>query len=174
MFKNPTPKQLAFYAALLTALGIFTAVIAINISVDSMDRALNIVFLPILAFAICFFACQYLIETFVYRRVKVIYKKISEGKKTDSPLAMSGDSLEDVENEVAEENDLEVHSQDIGEKVMKHLARVDQVAFVRCFDACGRRPAVYCRLLCAARDAASADSRRDAGGYVTPMGIQRC
>lgn len=38
---------------------------------------------------------------------------------------------EEVENEIAEEHDLEVHSQDIGEKVMKHLARVDQVAFVR-------------------------------------------
>ena len=100
MFKNPTPKQLAFYAALTTSLAVFIAVVGINISADSMGRALNIVLLPILTFVICFFAAQYLIETFIYRRIKVIYKKISEDKKSDSQLIMSGDTLEDVENEV--------------------------------------------------------------------------
>ena len=100
MFKNPTPKQLAFYAALITSLAVFIAVVGINISADSMGRALNIVLLPILTFVICFFAAQYLIETFIYRRIKVIYKKISEDKKSDSQPIMSGDTLEDVENEV--------------------------------------------------------------------------
>ena len=100
MFKNPTPKQLAFYAALTTSLAVFIAVVGINISADSMGRALNIVLLPILTFVICFFAAQYLIDTFIYRRIKVIYKKISEDKKSDSQLIMSGDTLEDVENEV--------------------------------------------------------------------------
>ncbi len=38
---------------------------------------------------------------------------------------------EEVENEIAEEYELEVPTRDIGELVMKHLADVDQVAFVR-------------------------------------------
>ncbi len=38
---------------------------------------------------------------------------------------------EEVENEIAEEYELEVPTRDIGELVMKHLASVDQVAFVR-------------------------------------------
>ena len=38
---------------------------------------------------------------------------------------------EEVENEIAEDYELEVPTRDIGELVMKHLAEVDQVAFVR-------------------------------------------
>ena len=38
---------------------------------------------------------------------------------------------EEVENEIAEEYELEVPTHDIGELVMKHLAEVDQVAYVR-------------------------------------------
>ena len=100
MFKNPTPKQLAFYAALITALSLFVADIAINLGENEMNRALNIVLLPLLTFVICFFMTRYLINAFIYRRIKVIYKTISEAKKNDgSPLA-DGDTLEDVEKEV--------------------------------------------------------------------------
>ena len=100
MFKNPTPKQLAFYSALITTLAVFIAVIGINLEATALSRALNIVLLPLLTFVICFFMTTYLINAFIYRRIKVIYKTISEAKKTDdSPLAY-GDSLEDVEKEV--------------------------------------------------------------------------
>ncbi len=100
MFKNPTPKQLALYAALITALVVFVAVITINISASPMGRALNIVFLPILSFVGCFLASHYLINEFIYRRIKVIYKNISDAKKTDGQAVLGGDTLEDVENEV--------------------------------------------------------------------------
>ena len=100
MFKNPTPKQLAFYAALMTTLVVFFAVISINISTSTMNRALNIVLLPILTFIVCFFVSQYLINAFIYRRIKVIYKNISDAKKTDDQPILGGDTLDDVENEV--------------------------------------------------------------------------
>lgn len=100
MFKNPTPKQLAFYTALITALVVFLLVIAINITPSDMDRAMNIVFLPVLTFIACFFAARYLINEFIYRRIKVIYKKISDAKKSDEQPMLGGDTLEDVENEV--------------------------------------------------------------------------
>lgn len=100
MFKNPTPKQLAFYTALITALVVFVVVIAINITPSDMDRALNIVFLPILTLGACFLAARYLINEFIYRRIKVIYKKISDAKKSGDQPVLGGDTLEDVEKEV--------------------------------------------------------------------------
>jgi two-component system, OmpR family, phosphate regulon sensor histidine kinase PhoR len=100
MFKNPTPKQLAFYAALATTFVVFIAVIVINIATDTMDRALSIVLLPILTFIVCFFVARYLMEAFVYRRIKVIYKNIADAKRSDDHTVAHGDTLDDVENEV--------------------------------------------------------------------------
>lgn len=100
MFKNPTPKQIAFYAALITTIVLFFAVIAINLEATPMSRALNIVFLPLITFIVCFFMTAYLINAFIYRRIKVIYKKISDAKKSDEQPSAEGDSLEDVEKEV--------------------------------------------------------------------------
>ena len=74
MFKNPTPKQLAFYAALITTLTVFIAVIGINLEATDMSRALNIVLLPLLTFIVCFLMTGYLIDAFIYRRIKVIFK----------------------------------------------------------------------------------------------------
>ena len=102
MFKNPTPKQLAFYAALMTALAVFVAVIAINITASSMDRAMNIIFLPLLTLAACFLISRFLINEFIYRRIKVIYKNISDAKKNDDQSLSIGDTLEDVENDVSD------------------------------------------------------------------------
>ncbi len=100
MFKNPTPKQLAFYSALITTLALFIAVIGINLEATAMSRALNMVLLPLLTFIVCFFMTGYLINAFIYRRIKVIYKKISDAKKSDEQPSLGGDTLEDVENEV--------------------------------------------------------------------------
>ncbi|MDZ7880713.1 MAG: ATP-binding protein [Saprospiraceae bacterium] len=59
---------------------------------------MNIVFIPMLTFAACFFAVSFFVEKFIYRRIKIIYKRIADSKKTDTtPM---GNTLEDVENEV--------------------------------------------------------------------------
>ncbi len=100
MFKNPTPKQIAFYAALITTLALFIVVIGINLEATAMSRALNIVLLPLITFIVCFFMTAYLINAFIYRRIKVIYKKISDAKKSDEKPGLEGGTLEDVENEV--------------------------------------------------------------------------
>ncbi len=117
MFKNPTPKQLAFYAALITTLVLFIAVIGINLEANEMSRALNIVLLPLLCFIVCFFITRYLMNAFIYRRVKVIYKKISDAKKGEEQTLSGGDTLEDVEKEV--ENWAENQSKEI--TILKEL-----------------------------------------------------
>ena len=99
MFKNPTPRQIALYTALLTTFLIFLVVVFINVSTSDMNRALNMILVPIISFAACYFVVNYLIETFIYRRVKVIYKKIADSKKSDKK-AEDMESLEEVEAEV--------------------------------------------------------------------------
>ena len=98
MLKSPTPRQIAFYVAVLTTFLVFLLVIAINISPSDMNRAMNIVFIPMLTFAACFFVVNYFIETFIYRRIKIIYKRIADSKRAENPAI--GNTLEDVENEV--------------------------------------------------------------------------
>jgi two-component system, OmpR family, phosphate regulon sensor histidine kinase PhoR len=104
MLKSPTPRIIAFYVAVLTTFLVFLLVIAINISAGDMNRALNIVFIPMLTFVACFFTVNYFVETFIYRRIKIIYKRIADSKRGDNNAI--GNTLDDVENEVVSwEND---------------------------------------------------------------------
>lgn len=98
MLKSPTPRQIALYVSVLTTFIVFLVVIFINASAGDMNRALNIVFIPIVSFTACFFVVNYFIETFIYRRIKIIYKRIADSKQTEN-TAM-GNTLEDVEHEV--------------------------------------------------------------------------
>ncbi len=98
MLKSPTPRMIALYVAVMTTIFVFLSVIAINISAGDMNRALNIIVIPMLTFAACFFVVNYFVETFIYRRIKIIYKRIAESKRTESSAA--GNTLEDVEQEV--------------------------------------------------------------------------
>ena len=100
MFKNPTPRQLAFYAALATSFTIFILVLVLNFSATYLFPALSLVLLPIASFAVCFLLVNYLIEVFVYRRIKVIYKKITDAKRADNQAVKEGESMDDVESEV--------------------------------------------------------------------------
>jgi two-component system phosphate regulon sensor histidine kinase PhoR len=102
MFKNPTPRQIAFLSALATTILAFVILISINIVISPLDRALNMILVPILIFATCYFIVDYLIETFIYRRIKIIYKKIAESKKGESLSEMAEDTLDTVEHQVAD------------------------------------------------------------------------
>jgi two-component system, OmpR family, phosphate regulon sensor histidine kinase PhoR len=102
MLKNPTPRQIAFYAALITTFVVFILVLLLNFTSTELYKALNLVFLPVACFAATFFTVQILIETFFYRRIKVIYKRIAEAKKADNQPVKDPQNLDDVESEVEE------------------------------------------------------------------------
>ena len=111
MLKSPTPRQIALYVAVITTFIVFILDVFINVSNSNMNRALNIVFIPILTFAASFLVVNYFIETFIYRRIKIIYKRIAESKRTENVAV--GNSLEDVEQEVeswAEDKNKEIAS----------------------------------------------------------------
>ena len=111
MLKSPTPRQIALYVAVITTFIVFILDVSINASNSNMNRALNIVFIPILTFAASFLVVNYFIETFIYRRIKIIYKRIADSKRTENVAI--GNTLEDVEHEVeswAEDKNKEIAS----------------------------------------------------------------
>lgn len=101
MFKNPTPRQIALLASLITTLFIFILILIFTFNGGGLTNALNLVFVPLLCFFVNFFIVSYLIEKFIYRRIKVIYKKIAESKSgSDLPENSVNYNLDEVENEV--------------------------------------------------------------------------
>jgi two-component system, OmpR family, phosphate regulon sensor histidine kinase PhoR len=100
MLKNPTPRQIAFYAALLTSLTVFILVLILNFSTTYLFPALSLILLPITCFTVCFFMVKYLVDEFMYRRIKVIYKKITDAKLADNQPIKEGETIDDVESEV--------------------------------------------------------------------------
>jgi two-component system, OmpR family, phosphate regulon sensor histidine kinase PhoR len=102
MLKNPTPRQIAFYAAIITTFVVFSLILFLNFSSTELNKAMNLVFVPIVCFIVTFFTVQYLIESFFYRRIKVIYKRIAEAKKADNQPESDPRNLDDVETEVEE------------------------------------------------------------------------
>lgn len=128
MFKNPTPKQLAFYAALITSLSVFILVIVFNFSGNELTPALSLVFLPIVSFIVCYFIVKYFMDNFIYRRIKVIYKKITDSKKTDDTTIQEGETFEQVEQGVelwAENKDKQIASlQELEEYRRNYLGNV--------------------------------------------------
>jgi two-component system, OmpR family, phosphate regulon sensor histidine kinase PhoR len=102
MFKNPTPRQIALVTALVSSLTIFILVLSFNFGDKQLIPALSMVFLPVACFAVTFFSVKYFIETFIYRRIKIIYKRITESKKLSGEISQVGEieSLEQVEHQV--------------------------------------------------------------------------
>jgi two-component system, OmpR family, phosphate regulon sensor histidine kinase PhoR len=101
MLKNPTPRQIAVISAGITSLACFICVLIFYFNSQRTFAALVIVVLPIICLLTSYFTVNYLIERFIYRRVKIIYKRITETKKdkreTDSVIP---ETLEEVEQEV--------------------------------------------------------------------------
>ena len=85
-----------------TTFVIFSFVLILNFTSSALYKAMNLVFVPIVCFAITYFTVQLLIETFFYRRIKVIYKRIADAKKADNQPTTEPQNLDDVEAEVEE------------------------------------------------------------------------
>jgi two-component system phosphate regulon sensor histidine kinase PhoR len=106
MFKNPTPQQIAYYSAAFIAAFVLIFSIIVKSVIPEWAAAFNVSVLPLLVFTVSFLFISYLIEVFVYRRIKVIYKKMTDVKKTDDSEAeetlYAMTSLEEVEQRVGE------------------------------------------------------------------------
>ncbi|MDX5320112.1 MAG: sensor histidine kinase, partial [Bacteroidota bacterium] len=100
MIRNPTPRSIAFYTALVVALlvGGLTAFIQ-----ATWNEAIAL-FLITLLFSFVFF--YYALEIFIYRKIKLIYKNINRLKTTRqkssvfNKTSLTSDPISEVNQEV--------------------------------------------------------------------------
>lgn len=107
MLKNPTPKQIALFAALyiamvVTLLGGLLWGLAYVGSPDWVSYLL----VPVIVFLAAYWVTIYYLRKYIYRKIKVIYKTIHRHKRSPeektSSLDVTSDIIGEVEKEVAE------------------------------------------------------------------------
>jgi len=100
MIRNPTPKNISFFASLIVALIISISVFVITKSVWSM------LYCGLIGFISGYFTFFYAIEIFIYRKIKLIYKNIHRLKTTRykssvfKRIKLGNDPLNEVSKEV--------------------------------------------------------------------------
>ncbi len=99
MFKNPTPRQIAFYVAIAITVLVLIFNLLTNGLIPQWAAAISVSLAPLAVFVVSFLLTNYLIEHFIYRRIKVIYKRISEFRRTGDTSEITPD-LEEVEAQV--------------------------------------------------------------------------
>ena len=105
MFKNLTPKAIAFYSALF--LGVFVGIVyAIVSGWDGTSHRMQLLLMVLTTVAFTFVMVNYALQRYIYRRIKLIYKTIRQAKvsmpaKNVSSLGEES-VLDSVEQEVAE------------------------------------------------------------------------
>lgn len=104
--KNPTPLRIAFISSsVITAVVLLAELIFARMG--WIDAGFMILFIvAILAFASSYIIFTYLLEVFIYRKIKLIYKTISQfkdsKKKTLDQIALKKDIIGNVSKEVEE------------------------------------------------------------------------
>lgn len=106
MLKNPTPRQMAIYAASLIMLLFFMAYGSMVALIEEQYVVLlSFVMIPVFLFATAYLVVLNIIERFIYRKIKVIYKTIHAHKSAASEEPSWGndqDVLSEVKKDVAE------------------------------------------------------------------------
>lgn len=106
MFKNATPRQVALFTAVLTTLaGCLGFFLLWGASGQFVLSWLWLLF-PVLIFAVSYWITVYYLKTYIYRKIKLIYKTIHQHKLSSSEKANTVDLnvniLDEVEKEVSD------------------------------------------------------------------------
>ena len=80
LLKNPTPKLVALISSSIIAISTLAVFIICKILFTGMPGWLIIIVATILVFAIGYIVVYSLVESFIYRKIKLIYKSISDTK----------------------------------------------------------------------------------------------
>jgi two-component system phosphate regulon sensor histidine kinase PhoR len=101
--KNPTPRQLALYAALIIA-GVNFLVLIITKLIIGNFPWISLIIAVSLVFVVSYYVFAYALTRFIYRKIKVIYKAIHRLKR---PKNDNGSSI-DLRNHIIDEVEKEV------------------------------------------------------------------
>ena len=106
ILKNPTPRQIAVFSALLITLIIGVAIVLVQTTrfLDGSFWAMAVLIL--LVFAVSYGVIIYYLKRYIYRKIKLIYKTIHRQKlssrEKSKAVDMDADIMDQMEREVAE------------------------------------------------------------------------
>ncbi|MFM2135931.1 MAG: hypothetical protein RL021_1331 [Bacteroidota bacterium] len=103
MFKNPTPRVLALLAALVTSFIVVFVEFLTGFSGFLQKNWVSMPLVFIVSFLATFLVFQYLLEVFIYRKIKLIYKTISTFKDSKAKAIGRVDLSEDIIGNVNKE-----------------------------------------------------------------------
>lgn len=101
--KNPTPRRLSFYAALISSFIVLLTAYFAGHNGLFQNAFLSLFIIFIVSFAATFISFNYLLRIFIYRKIKPIYKAISRlksGSTKAGKVDIDRDIITDVNNEV--------------------------------------------------------------------------
>lgn len=100
--KNASPRGLALYSAALLTLIITAVVVGGDILFYHQMRLVQVVLLPICCFSISYFVIIYIINRFIYEKIRVVYKTIQaqKGSKKKSEFKDNENILDRVQKDV--------------------------------------------------------------------------
>lgn len=101
--KNPTPRTLALIAALVASVIVIFAEYITSVSSILQKNWVSMLVVFGITFASTFLIFYYLMEVFIYRKIKLIYKSISINKNSKLRTREIVDLKEDIFNEVKRE-----------------------------------------------------------------------
>lgn len=106
MLKNPTPGQVALYAASILSFFVFISVFLLQFFRNDVTIVLIIFLLPVISFVTSYFIFLYFLQRYIYRKIKLIYKNIHRFKSAPDEksyaISMNKDIISVVEKEVQE------------------------------------------------------------------------
>lgn len=108
MLKNPTPKQIALFSALVITIATLLFYLAVLYFDTDMASSTRVLLWTVLVFAISYFTAIYYLKRYIYRKIKLIYKtihkeKLSADKKEQTKrLDLDSHIIDDMEKEVEE------------------------------------------------------------------------
>jgi len=111
MIKNPTPRGIVVRTAALTALVVFLFLLLVYVIFQDSLHPFLLLAIPLFVFGVAFAIQLQALERFIYRKIKVIYKNISQLKTPKGvpkkKVDLDRDIISEVEHEVMEWADVQ-------------------------------------------------------------------
>lgn len=108
MLKNPTPKQIALFSALVITAAALVSYLLILFLETETAMGIRIIFWTILIFLVSYFTAVFYLKRYIYRKIKLIYKTIhqeklsADKKERTKEIDLDSHIIDDMEKEVEE------------------------------------------------------------------------
>lgn len=102
--KNPTPRQLALFASSIITVAILAILVILKGILQLNLDWIIVISIPVILFAVSYYAIVQVLQKYIYRKIKLIYKTIRKSKmdptEKSNRVVIDKDIIEDVEKEV--------------------------------------------------------------------------